>query len=716
MSRVGYGRTRHELCTVVQKIINDAGRETPFLENKPGRQWLRGFFKRHPYLSVRTTIQLGKERAVITTEKIQRWFAEFERYVKDELKDETLLLDPSRIYNADETGFSLCAHKNSKVVAKKGDPVVYHFGNSDKTQMTVMAAASASGHFVTPMIIYPGQRFAYDPLDGFEEAAFGRSENGWMDCEVFVCWLKNVFIPDINARQVKKPVLLLIDGHSTHITMKASDTCLENGIELYCLLEHSSHLIQPLDLRFFGTLKAAWRQSVRDWQTHNVGQFVTKQNFARVFKQAWTASTTVDAAVKGFHESGLFPFDPTKVMHSMKLQPSAIFSGEQLLTSSPANDVSVSHHNQPGASPARVETLPIQPVAPSVTTLDQSVDIPVLVTNNSVVLLERQPNQSVTATAIAPSESQPNKSVTPTVMLPNQSGAPSDIQPSQSVTPTVILPLQSVAPLDSQPNQTDAPNIMLDRPSVTLSVIQPNSPPTVTLPNQLIGMSDSQPNQSVAQTVMVTNQSEVPSVSPSNQLVTSTVLLTKKSATNDVSPVNKTNSPGYSPFSKHLKLPTLSSLTEKQKPNVQRVLMPKAITGSTYRSLLQEKIQKKEKELQQKSERKRIREENKKRKEEEKKLKNAEQEKKREARKAEKQRRLTIKRRKQENEEAILREINDSLSDSDVQVEAGKCFTCEKTYDNFIECTNCGRRFHFACVDIENQLICDELPFECKYC
>ncbi|KAH3776824.1 hypothetical protein DPMN_178257 [Dreissena polymorpha] len=45
---------------------------------------------------------------------------------------------------------------------------------------------------------------------------------------------------------------------------------------------------------------------------------------------------------------------------------------------------------------------------------------------------------------------------------------------------------------------------------------------TDTLPNQLIGMSDSQPNKSVALTVMVTNQSEVPSVSPSNQLVTST--------------------------------------------------------------------------------------------------------------------------------------------------------------------------------------------------
>ncbi|KAH3836294.1 hypothetical protein DPMN_109664 [Dreissena polymorpha] len=61
--------------------------------------------------------------------------------------------------------------------------------------MTMMAAASASGHFVTPMIIYPGQRFAFDPLDGFEEAAFGHSENGWMDCEVFVCWLKTFSYP-----------------------------------------------------------------------------------------------------------------------------------------------------------------------------------------------------------------------------------------------------------------------------------------------------------------------------------------------------------------------------------------------------------------------------------------------------------------------------------------------------------------------------------------
>ena len=36
------------------------------------------------------------------------------------------------------------------------------------------------------MIIYPGRRFSYNSLAGFEEVAFGRSENGWMDSEVFI--------------------------------------------------------------------------------------------------------------------------------------------------------------------------------------------------------------------------------------------------------------------------------------------------------------------------------------------------------------------------------------------------------------------------------------------------------------------------------------------------------------------------------------------------
>ncbi|WAR28810.1 hypothetical protein MAR_014514, partial [Mya arenaria] len=55
------------------------------------------------------------------------------------------------------------------------------------------------------------QRFSYNPLEGFEEAALGRSESGWMDSEVFCNWLENGFQeaglfpldPDVVAKSVK---------------------------------------------------------------------------------------------------------------------------------------------------------------------------------------------------------------------------------------------------------------------------------------------------------------------------------------------------------------------------------------------------------------------------------------------------------------------------------------------------------------------------------
>ena len=191
MSKIGYGRTRQELCTVIKKILDADGRPNPFVDNRPGRKWLKRFFERHTELTSRTTVQLGKERAIVSKGKITKWFDDFTSYINDELKEPAILSDPTRIYNADESGFSLCPSKGGKVIREKGAPVVYHYGNSDKTQMTVMAAASAAGHFIQPLIIFPGQRFSYNPLEGFEEAALGRSENGWMDSEVFIWGLRN---------------------------------------------------------------------------------------------------------------------------------------------------------------------------------------------------------------------------------------------------------------------------------------------------------------------------------------------------------------------------------------------------------------------------------------------------------------------------------------------------------------------------------------------
>ena len=54
---------------------------------------------------------------------------------------------------------------------------------------------------------------------------------------------------------VERPVILLTDGHKTHINIDVIDVCLENDITLFCLPIHMTHALQPLDVAVFKSLK-----------------------------------------------------------------------------------------------------------------------------------------------------------------------------------------------------------------------------------------------------------------------------------------------------------------------------------------------------------------------------------------------------------------------------------------------------------------------------
>ncbi|KAH3847837.1 hypothetical protein DPMN_090169 [Dreissena polymorpha] len=74
-------------------------------------------------------------------------------FLRDEVQDQDLLTDPSRLYNADETGFPLCP-KGGKVLSMKGAKHVYNYTSNNKSQMTVLACVSAVRHYIKPLIVY----------------------------------------------------------------------------------------------------------------------------------------------------------------------------------------------------------------------------------------------------------------------------------------------------------------------------------------------------------------------------------------------------------------------------------------------------------------------------------------------------------------------------------------------------------------------------------
>ena len=81
---------------------------------------------------------------------------------------------------------------------------------------------------------------------------YGLSSNGWMDTELFEIWFKHHFLMHVPSC---RPILLMMDGHSTHFQPSVVRMAAKEEVILFCLPPHSTHLTQPLDKGCFGPLK-----------------------------------------------------------------------------------------------------------------------------------------------------------------------------------------------------------------------------------------------------------------------------------------------------------------------------------------------------------------------------------------------------------------------------------------------------------------------------
>ena len=177
------------------------------------------------------------------------------------------------------------------------------------------------------MIVYPGVNFKHKFINKFFEVLrdveFGRSHNGWMDQELFLQWLQNVFEPTISRLGLRRPVLLVIDRAKVHLSIYASEFCDELNIILCTLYPNSTHLLQPLDLSLMGSVKVHYKNAVREWIQAHPFEAYDKFSFPKAFRVMWNKAVTVENAAKGFKVAGLYPFNPAS-LDQWKLYPAEL--------------------------------------------------------------------------------------------------------------------------------------------------------------------------------------------------------------------------------------------------------------------------------------------------------------------------------------------------------------------------------------------------------
>ena len=123
------------------------------------------------------------------------------------------------------------------------------------------------------------------------------------------------FLP--HTRRLPGRKVLLGDNLSSHFSRKVIQLAADNNISFACLPPNATHLLQPLDVAFFGPLKSMWRRILDSWKGMKLSRTVNKEVFPQLLKKLLDnvyPEERSDNLVAGFSTTGLHPLDRTKVL------------------------------------------------------------------------------------------------------------------------------------------------------------------------------------------------------------------------------------------------------------------------------------------------------------------------------------------------------------------------------------------------------------------
>lgn len=268
-----------------------------------GKDWLRGFMTRHD-LSHRKAEHTSSARANgFNKEAVQQFF----KLLKD-LFDK-YQFTPDRIYNVDETGVSIVPKTSPRIIAKKGRRQVGGLTAGERGEnVTAEICMSASGIFMPPLLIFPRVKENLELLHGAPPGAWAEyHKTGYMQTDIFTRWFEK-FIEFAHATP-ENPVLLLLDGHVTHVkNLKVIELAKNHGVEILCFPPHCTHKMQPLDVGFNGSLNINFGKEVNSFQRQ--GNRVTLKNLYSIFGKAFLQSAKMDTAINSFRRCGIYPYNP----------------------------------------------------------------------------------------------------------------------------------------------------------------------------------------------------------------------------------------------------------------------------------------------------------------------------------------------------------------------------------------------------------------------
>ena len=316
MSNVGLGLTKLDVSRKVLRIVDD-GRKHPWKEagQMPGRDWWEGFLRRHPEISMRSNEKLEKARAKMDNPNV---LGDFFDKLEAAIREHEVVA--ANIYNMDETKVE---GRPPRTLARRGARSAVALADSPLPHITVVACVNADGsNIMPPLVINKGANILEgwtNPATELPGTTYAATANGWMERSTFDGWFAKFVLHveghrGVDANGQPLAVILILDGHDSHISLEAVLVAESKRIVLIQLPAHTSHRTQPLDVGCFASWHRKFGQVLHEHILMHPRVPVTRNLFTALMGPPWRACLSPANITAGFRNAGIVPLDRSKLL------------------------------------------------------------------------------------------------------------------------------------------------------------------------------------------------------------------------------------------------------------------------------------------------------------------------------------------------------------------------------------------------------------------
>lgn len=304
----GFGMSKTHF---IQKAVEILTTQNPTcsqatLKRSLSNKWWIGFRKRHTNAMMKRTskVDLARVEAEKNDDSILSFYSSYATL------DQVYHFDPDQVWSQDETGTTQNEFPRV-VVASSSQQKVGIRTSSSEGHISISAAVSAEGLVAPPLFIFSNSEVGVHDLDHAPPGSTAISvSSGYMQDWIFVQWFKN-WVTWVRL-STSKPLLLIVDNHSSHLSMEVIELAKKSNVELLALPPNLTHILQPLDVSLFRRLKAAIRRTLHARLEQEGRSSLNNQEFVQLTSESWNQVFTLSHIQESFGHIGLFPFNPNK--------------------------------------------------------------------------------------------------------------------------------------------------------------------------------------------------------------------------------------------------------------------------------------------------------------------------------------------------------------------------------------------------------------------